>query len=363
MPVSQWRAIFYQSKEARVLERSLSPVLIESTDNLKTTAHTDVKHRRITLNVSQSPIKCALSYAYELKNLEHANEYSKLITLAKEKEISKGAFVKGIIHLEAEAIYFRCKVFNEIGVGSDSPILNQAYSDIYALSGEKTKDEVIKQIASYIKDNGVVRREYPAKKYYADSYDFHSGSKAWPKHYDEKRSESVVIAHDSEEEQTLSQSSRLRVLSDANEYSRLIALAKETKISKAEFVKGILRLEAEAIYFKCKVFNETETDGKPLPCRQAYLDIYSLSGTATKEEVINKMASYMKDSGVVRREYSAKKYYADSYDFHSGSKAWPEHYNEKRSESVVIAHDIKKTLERFKSEDDTDEKESKNKNI
>lgn len=189
-----WRNFFLQSPQAVSLERSLSPNLRESQELLKSTASTDVKHRCITLDVSQPPLKCALSYAYELKNLEHAELYLEIIALAKSKKINKKSFIRQIINLEAEAIYFRCQVFYEIGVNREDFPCKQVYLDIYSLSRNKPKSDVIKEIALYIKDNGVVRREYAAKKYYSDSYDFHTGSKAWPSHYSERRTQTVFTA-------------------------------------------------------------------------------------------------------------------------------------------------------------------------
>ena len=196
MPILPWRNSFAQSSEAVNLERSLAPELIQSPERSKSTAYTDVKRRRITLNVSQPPLKCALSYAYELKNFENSEKFLEIIKRAKEKKINKATFIRDIIRLEAEAIYFRCKVFYEIGVNKDDFPCRQVYLDMYSSSRDAPEADVVKQIASYIKDNGIVRREYAAKQYYADSYDFYTGSKTWPRHYDEQRSQSVVIAAD-----------------------------------------------------------------------------------------------------------------------------------------------------------------------
>jgi len=137
-------------------------------------------------------------------------------------------------------------------------------------------------------------------------------------------------------------------------------LAKKQEISKTDFIRKIIHLEAEAIYFRCEVFYEMGVHEEEFPCRQVYLDLYSLNRDQSEESVIERIASYIEEHGIVRREYAAKKYYADSYDFHTGKKAWPRHYNAERSQSVVhAADDIKQALKEFKSlTDDSNEKEN-----
>ena len=169
-----WREPFSQSPQAMELEHALTPSLVESPKGLKSTANTDVKTRRITLDISQSPIKCALSYAYELKNLENAEKFSTIIDLAKKKQISKADFIREIIRLEAEAVYFRREVFYQIGVHRGEFPCRQDYLDLYSLNRGQSEEAVIGLIASYIEDHGIVRREYAVKKYYADSYDFYA---------------------------------------------------------------------------------------------------------------------------------------------------------------------------------------------
>ncbi len=196
MTVKTWRDFFVSSKGAMALEHSLSPRLIERTSGLKSTANTDVRQKTISLDVSQSPLKCALSYAYELKNLENTEKFRALIASAKAGSISKGNFVKQVLALEAEAIYFRCKVFYELGVDQESFPCNQAYLDIYNVMHDEPEADVVTVIANHIQENGIIRREYAAKKYYADSYDFYTGKHVWPKHYDVPRDTSVMLAND-----------------------------------------------------------------------------------------------------------------------------------------------------------------------
>lgn len=194
--IEDWREAFSQSPTAEELERSLSPDVRRSPTGLKSTAYTDVKKRRITLDVSQPPLKCALSYAYELKNLENSEKFKEVIDLAKAGRITKANFVNRILHIEAEAIYFRCKVFYEIGANQEQFPCRQEYLDIYSSSRDRPEAETIERMAAYTKENGIVRREYPAKKYYSDSYDVYTGKKKWPAHYDEQRSNDTVIARD-----------------------------------------------------------------------------------------------------------------------------------------------------------------------
>ncbi|MDF1677853.1 MAG: hypothetical protein P1U32_04080 [Legionellaceae bacterium] len=196
MAIKTWRDFFARSGEAMALERSLSPRLVEQPSSRKSTANTDVQRRTISLDVSQSPLKCALGYAYELKNLENSEKFRALITFAKAGSISKSNFVKQVLALEAEAIYFRCKVFYELGVDQESFPCNQVYLDIYNVMSDESEADVVTVMANHIQENGILRREYAAKKYYADSYDFYTGKHVWPKHYDVPRDTSVVLAND-----------------------------------------------------------------------------------------------------------------------------------------------------------------------
>ena len=153
-----------------MLEKRLSPTLIEHMEGMKSTANTDIRKRTIHLDITQAEIKCALSYAYELKNLDNAEKYLELEKRAKEGEITKSQFVGAVISVEAQAIYFRCRVIKQLQNHSKEAIpANEAYMSIINEGSSETK--ILKNLTRYITEHGVVRREIAAKKYYADYYD------------------------------------------------------------------------------------------------------------------------------------------------------------------------------------------------
>ena len=188
-----WRDYFSKSKEALQLELFLNPKVVEHNGEMKSTANTDVENKVINLDISQSPLKCALSYAYELKNLENAKKYVELNEKAKRRLISKMDYVNGVIKLEAEATYFRCSVFRALGAKEGDFPCRKDYLDIFDSVKELSKEKAIEKFALFIKESGVVRREYAAKKYYCDCYDYYSGKKNWPSFYDEQRQNSALI--------------------------------------------------------------------------------------------------------------------------------------------------------------------------
>ena len=165
-----WRDFLIFSQAATMLEKRLSPTLVEHIEGMKSTAHTDIRKRTIHIDITQTEIKCALSYAYELKNLENAEKYLELEKRAKEDEISKSQFVGAVISVEAEAIYFRCRVIKQLQNHSQEAIpANEAYMSIFNDGSSDT--QILKNLKRYIIEHGVVRREIAAKKYYADYYD------------------------------------------------------------------------------------------------------------------------------------------------------------------------------------------------
>lgn len=191
--MTSWRDYFSKSEEALQLEERLKPTLVEYQGGMKSTANTQVKKRRINLDISQSKLKCALSYAYELKNLENAEKYDLLNEKAKKRSIRKIDYVNNVIKIEAEAVYFRCSVFRAFGVREDDYPCRKDYLDIYDLTKELPKEKVIEKLVLFIKEKGIVRREYAAKKYYCDLYDYLAGKKLWPGFYDEQPQKSVLI--------------------------------------------------------------------------------------------------------------------------------------------------------------------------
>ena len=188
-----WHDYILRSEEACLLEARLSPVIVEHDEGMKSTANTDVKKKIIHVDVTQPEIKCALSYSYELKNLENAEKYEHLNKQAQSRAISKVQYIRSIIRLEAEAAYFRCLVVSQLGYFANDIAVNQNYMRIFDATHDLPKEQALDQLAQYIEENATVRREYPAKKYYADCYDTITNKRSWPSFYDEKRSTEILI--------------------------------------------------------------------------------------------------------------------------------------------------------------------------
>lgn len=199
-----WRTYFIRSEEAVKLEATLKPNLKEHPGGMKSTANTDVFNKIINLDISQPALKSALSYAYELKNLENATKYEEINNRAKKRLITKSRYVKSILELEAAAIFFKCQVFRDLDSkdkDSDLPF-RKGYLDIYDATKDLSMKETIKQISLYLQENGIVRREYSVKKYYSDCYDYYSEKKPWPVFYNEPPNRKHIILHPDNPEDT-----------------------------------------------------------------------------------------------------------------------------------------------------------------
>ncbi|KTD61541.1 hypothetical protein [Legionella spiritensis] len=183
-----WRD--YLTNDALALEKRLKPEVVQHNDGMKSTANTDVKRNIIHLDVSQQPLKAALSYSYELKNLENAPKYKELNEQARRRLITKSGYVKGVIALEAQAAYFRAKVFRDSALEDDEVPFRKEYLDIFDKAGSQQEAE--EALLRYMLDYGLVRRSFTVKKFYADCYDYYAGKKPWPNFYDEQRENTVI---------------------------------------------------------------------------------------------------------------------------------------------------------------------------
>lgn len=159
------------------LEAKLNPKVKVHFGELKTTGHTDTLSRVITLDGTQTPLKLALTYAYELKNLENAFRYQTLIYQARNNQISKVQYVKEILLIEAEAVLFRNLVFFSLHEPREIFPCNKKYLELHEKIIHLSEEEALAQLAFYIQEQGIVKNEYSAKKYYADQYDYHSKGK------------------------------------------------------------------------------------------------------------------------------------------------------------------------------------------
>lgn len=189
-----WRTYFLMSEEAVSLENCLRPCLKEYHGGISSTANTDVTNKIIHLDVSQPPLKSALSYTYELKNLQNADKYNLLNILARSLTITKAEYVKSHIALEAEAAHFRCKIFRQLCCSDNDLTFNRAYLQIYDTTKSLSTQEALKHFSLYIENHGIVRKQYAAKKYYSDCYDYYSGKNTWPSFYTTTRKQETFFA-------------------------------------------------------------------------------------------------------------------------------------------------------------------------
>jgi hypothetical protein len=181
--MKRWLSFVRCSASAVQLQSKLSPVVVEEA-TMRSTAYTDVVQGVIHINVSQPPLKTALSYCYELKNLENKQYYVELRQAAKNHEIIKAQYVQACIKKEAEAVYFRCQAFHEMGEKEDDFPLSQEYLKIYHDTETLSEQQRVQAFFSHICECGTVRRGIPVKKYYADCYDTLVKAKAWPVVYE-----------------------------------------------------------------------------------------------------------------------------------------------------------------------------------
>ena len=193
-----WRDYVKKSRIALDLERSLKPTITFHDGGVSSNANTDVLNRIIHLDISQDPMKCALSYSYELVNLNNATKYNRIINQARIGHMTKVGFVKSIIKLEAEAAFFRCRVFRDFSVPDRDVPFRKSYLDIYDSCIDKglEKDQIINKISLYMSENGLVRGRFSVKKYYADLYDSYVRDKQMPSFYAQPQHKKIVVSSD-----------------------------------------------------------------------------------------------------------------------------------------------------------------------
>jgi hypothetical protein len=164
-----WYEFIKKSKTALALEKELKPKLIEH-QSLPSTANTNVFKKIINLDVSQPPLKCALSYSYELKNIDNSMKYRILNSKAKKNTINQKDYVDAVFHLEAEAAYFRCEVFRELKIENKDFPLKKEYLELYDKTKTLPKDNAINEFVVWMQKHGQVRKYFSAKLYYEDLY-------------------------------------------------------------------------------------------------------------------------------------------------------------------------------------------------
>lgn len=165
-----WRDHFAKMQSATALEKKLSPTLHTQWGGMSSTANTNIALKIITLDISQAPLKAALSFSYELQNLENADRYQDIINKAKARKINKSEYIRSILAIEAEAVYFRSQAFRESNTHEQDFPCKVKYLYLFDQTKYLSKEKVILLIALDICESGIARRNYSAKKYYSDQY-------------------------------------------------------------------------------------------------------------------------------------------------------------------------------------------------
>jgi hypothetical protein len=177
LPDMHWREYLERMSSAKRLEQRLNPTLKSYQGKMTSTANTDVQNRIIHLDISQPSLKVALSYVYELKNLENATRYLKLTGDARKKQVFKGEFICAVLTLEAEAIYFRSQAFRELNIPDHFFPCKKVYLTLYDKTSRLPIPQAVDIIARHTRETGHVKRDHSAKKYYSDFFKVLLGKK------------------------------------------------------------------------------------------------------------------------------------------------------------------------------------------
>lgn len=190
-----WRYYFEKMTDAKLLEQKLNPTLVTEHKGMTSTANTDVKNKKIYLDISQDPLKTALSYAYELKNLENAERYLKIHHAVEQRLIYKSEYVNAILAIEAEAVYFRCQAFRILKLPDHHFPNQKIYLKIYDSVKLLPFEEALEIIAHYIREHSIVKRNYAAKKFYADVFASILGKKSLLSYEKKPVQKPIVLSH------------------------------------------------------------------------------------------------------------------------------------------------------------------------
>jgi len=80
----------------------------------------------------------------------------------------------------------------------------------------------------------------------------------------------------------------LQNLANAKKYEKINQQAKLHQITKLEYVKSVIMLEAEAAFFRCQVFRDFQVEDSKVPFNVAYLNIYDSTNGQSQQEIIKK---------------------------------------------------------------------------
>lgn len=131
----------------------------------------------------------------------------------------------------------------------------------------------------------------------------------------------------------------LKNLENAARYQQLIQDARNNKIYKARFIYEIFKLEAEAVYFRSLSFRELKLPNHLFPNRKDYLTLYDEIRDLSFAEAIAFVARFIQDTGIVKREHAAKRYYADFFEVLSGARESLASYNIFSQQPTIILPD------------------------
>ncbi|MCP3965725.1 MAG: hypothetical protein GY750_15325 [Lentisphaerae bacterium] len=145
-----WRRYFEKSPTAVKLESKLKPTVREHHTH-PDISNTDIKNRIINIDISQPPIKIALSYVHELRVLTSKEKYQQIVKDAQKRAISKSQYIHLMLNVEIEAALFHWQAYEEIRWG----IIKKTFNIIQRIRKYLQK----KSCYRYIKKN-----LYPDKK-------------------------------------------------------------------------------------------------------------------------------------------------------------------------------------------------------
>jgi len=118
----------------------------------------------------------------------------------------------------------------------------------------------------------------------------------------------------------------LKNFENRGKYEQIKNQAKEKQITAVQYIHSITRFEAEAALFRCEVFESFDQPKELYPANPKYLKLYEDNNGICREELIKKFQRFIIDEGLVQRQFSAKAYYYDSYQFFARNKAMPAKY-------------------------------------
>lgn len=164
----------------------------------------------------------------------------------------------------------------------------------------------------------------------------HDGGLASTANTDIERKEINLDVSQAPAKVALSYAYELMNLYNHPRYQQVISMARRNQISPVDYVNAITEIEAEAALFRCEAFHAFDLPIESYPANPKYLELYERCKDSSPDEKIRTFQRYIIDEGIVRKQFSAKAYYLDSYLFYAGKKNWPEKYDRVDSADPTI---------------------------